>query len=303
MSAPLPFLDHSGVVKNQRDERDLMLRVALGLLSVALSFGLARAETPNQVVEAKKTTQSLTRQSIPISLAGLKARVWVPLRTSKSRHLLVVIHGDLAGANDSYQYLFAQAARDALLDTMVVAVLRPGYADRYGARSPGDHGLATGDNYTPQVINALRAAIVSAQALYAPDDTTLVGHSGGAALAADLAEADPKLAQKLLLVSCPCDLKSWRLHMALKQANPAWLLPVRSRSPSEGISRLAHTLTMKMVVGEQDVVALPSLSLAFANTAHSFGVRTSVKILSGAGHAVLLDRRVVAELVSLQASP
>jgi pimeloyl-ACP methyl ester carboxylesterase len=185
---------------------------------------------------------------------------------------------------------------------VVVAILRPGYADPAGLRSPGARGLATGDNYTPEAIAALRAAVLAAKAQYKARDVTIVGHSGGAALAADLAESDPGLMDRLLLVSCPCDLRTWRRHMAVAQLNPLWLLPVRSQSPLDGVSRLPKSLRLRMIVGQQDTTAPPALTLTFVNAARVAGVHASSKVLGGAGHRILLDPRVLQELASLEAT-
>ena len=40
-------------------------------------------------------------------------------------------------------------------DSVVVALLRPGYRDHTGERSEGEQGLKTGDNYTPEVVEAV----------------------------------------------------------------------------------------------------------------------------------------------------
>jgi pimeloyl-ACP methyl ester carboxylesterase len=217
---------------------------------------------------------------------------------------VIVIHGDLASEKDSYQYRFAAKAHRALGNTVIAAILRPGYADESGIRSLGAHGLATGDNYTPEVISALRAAVIDAKVRYGARDVTLVGHSGGAALAADLAEFDPGLASRMLLVSCPCNVPAWRRHMAMRQLNPVWLMSVRSLSPMDGVKRLSPRLQLRMAVGQRDAVAPPELTIAFKNAARAGGVlRASAVIVPEAGHGILLATPVLDELKALQASP
>src|ERR1700761_7677158 len=61
--------------------------------------------------------------------------------------LVVVLHGDAPFANPGYQYKFAADVAQAAPGSAVVALLRPGYADPYGAKSDGDRGFASGENY------------------------------------------------------------------------------------------------------------------------------------------------------------
>ena len=255
---------------------------------------------PGLALAALLTAASPSDIGAPIRLGDLQARVWMGDRPSPSPRLVVVIHGDLASERDAYQYRFAEAAHQALHDTIVLALLRPGYADDQGARSPGSHGMATGDNYTPEVIAALHAAVLAARERYHVRSVTLVGHSGGAALAVDLAEADPALISRLLVASCPCDLNAWRAHMARRQMNPLWLMPVRSRSPMAALGRLAGQTIIRLVVGQNDVVTPPELTAAFVKAARGSGVQASAVVLPGATHTVLLDRRVLDQLVALQ---
>lgn len=279
----------------------MAMRVILTLLAVAVTCFSALAAPEKGRLSRNLSNPTRSAEGLAVHLGGLEARAWRSDQSTDHPHLVVVLHGDLAGRDDAYQYRFARVARGALGDTVVVAILRPGYVDSFGQRSSGVRGLATGDNYTPEAIKSLLAAIVAARSLYGARDVTLVGHSGGAALAADLLEVDPKLASKLMLVSCPCDVSAWRTRMARQQFNPAWLLPVRSVSPMQGVERLRSDLILKMVVGEHDAVTPPIFTLTFADRARSVGVRASVTILPGSGHNILLDPRVLAGLVSLEA--
>ncbi len=239
----------------------------------------------------------------PVLENGIAGRVWRSARLSPAPNLVVVLHGDLAGPRDDYQYQFAATAASRLEDTIVVAALRPGYADHYRTRSSGVHGLATGDNYTPEVVQQVSGFIRAEKAAYNAKSITVVGHSGGAAIAADVVENEPNIATRLLLVSCPCDVRRWRLHMALRQLNPAWLLPVRSQSPLDRVGRLPSGLRLQIVVGQDDAVAPPYLSLAFARAARRLRIRAGVLIVQGAGHEIFLEPPVIGALVSLQSAP
>lgn len=263
------------------------------MLAIALAASLLAPPAVTRVAAAEGRL---------VQAGGIVGRMWASAKLSASPRLVIVLHGDLAGPRDDYQYAFAKSAADHLDDAVVIAALRPGYEDAHGARSTGDHGLATGDNYTPEVVRNLRVFITSERTAFHARSATLVGHSGGAALAADLVEDGPAIASRLLLVSCPCDLRAWRRHMFFRQFNPAWLLPVRSLSPVEGARRLPPDLRVRIVVGDGDLVAPPRLSAAFAMAARAAGLHPVFVALPGAGHNLLLDLRVMQQLERLQNS-
>jgi len=206
--------------------------------------------------------------------------------------LIVVLHGDAPRGPPSYQYRFAERAAAARPDAVVLALLRPGYADPAGRRSAGQRGGANGDNYTPQVLDQLTAAIVDARRRYGASRVTLVGHSGGAAISALLLARRPWVADAGVLVACPCDLKAWRRHMGWLQKNPGWLLPVRSLSPVETAARIRPDVPLTLIVGERDAVAPPSLSRAFAEAAGHRGAPARLIVLPGKGHEILLEPAV-----------
>ena len=122
----------------------------------------------------------------------------------------MVLHGDLLGLHfipkSTYHYDFAQQATKRLDDVVIAAVLRPGYRDHTGKRSQGEIGLTTGDNYTPEVVDAIAQVIDQLKARLHPARTVLAGHSGGAAISADLLGRWPSAVDATLLISCPCDL-------------------------------------------------------------------------------------------------
>jgi pimeloyl-ACP methyl ester carboxylesterase len=216
--------------------------------------------------------------------------------------LIVVLHGDAPFERPDYQYRFAAAAARSLPGENVVAILRPGYQDPTGDASQGARGMSTGDNYTPEVIAALDQAVRARARATKASRVTLVGHSGGAALAADLAESDPGLSSRLLLVSCPCDLAPWRNYMARRQLNPLWLLPTRSVSPRTGAGRMSANEVIAMLVGAQDDVAPERFSAALLGALVPH-VEARLTVLDGAQHNILGDRRVLEELERVEQGP
>ena len=207
--------------------------------------------------------------------------------------LAVVLHGDAPFSNPSYQYKFAAEVANGAPDTIVVALLRPGYRDPFGAKSDGDRGFATGENYTAEVIDDVAAAVRDLKAKYSAPLVILVGHSGGAAIAADVAARNAGLVQQVFLVSCPCNVPAFRRHMARLQWNPAWLLPVSSLSPVETLDQMDRTIKITAISGSEDFLALPEYARAYVYKASARGISASMIIAPGQGHEILNSAAVL----------
>jgi pimeloyl-ACP methyl ester carboxylesterase len=241
---------------------------------------------------------AVAQEALSLGPAGQRTAGLAWRGESAGQHptLIVVLHGDAPGGPLDYQYAFAARAAGVRPDAVVLALLRPGYADPQGRRSDGRRGWTTGDNYTPQVLDQLTAAIVETRRRYGASRVVLVGHSGGAALAALLLARRPWTADAAVLVSCPCDLAAWRRRMAVKQLNPLWLAPVASLSPIETVGRIRRGARVTLLVGSDDPVTPPSLSRAFVAQARKAGVDARLILVPGAGHELLLDPAVLAAL-------
>ena len=206
---------------------------------------------------------------------------------SGANPLVVVLHGDAPFANPSYQYKFAADVAHAAPGSAVVALLRPGYADPYGAKSDGDRGFASGENYTADVADDVAAAIQALKARYGSTVVVLVGHSGGAAIAADVAARSGKLIQQVFLVGCPCNLPAFRRHMARLQWSPVWLLPVSSLSPDQALDQMDIGIRITAISGSDDALTLPDYAQAYIDKAAARGMTASMVIAPGQGHEIL----------------
>jgi pimeloyl-ACP methyl ester carboxylesterase len=211
--------------------------------------------------------------------------------------LVVVLHGDAPFANPSYQYKFAADVAQAAPGSAVVALLRPGYRDPYGAKSDGDRGFASGENYTAEVTDDVAAAIQALKSKYGATSVILVGHSGGAAIAADVAARSGNLIQQIFLVGCPCNVPAFRRHMARLQWSPVWLLPVNSLSPDQELGRMDRAVKITAISGSEDPLAPPEYAQAYIDKASAQGIDASMVIAPGQGHEILNSARVV-ELVT-----
>jgi predicted esterase len=223
----------------------------------------------------------------------MAGRVYFTGKPVSAAPMVVVLHGDAPFVNPSYQYAVASDIAAAVPGTHVVALLRPGYADPYGAKSDGDRGFALGENYTPAVVNDVAAAIQSLQLRWAAPAVILVGHSGGAAIAADVAALHPGLVRHVFLVGCPCDVPAFRRHMARLQWSPMWLLPSHSLSPLRTLDRMEKGTKITAISGANDPIALPQYAHAYIAKATARGISASMLIIPGKGHEILNDPTVI----------
>ena len=236
----------------------------------------------------------------PVRVQGdrwlLAGRAYETAKLSTHPHLIVVIHGDAPSVNPSYQYLLAERAAAALNDVVAVGLLRPGYQDGMGGRSEGNRGFALADNYTLDDVASVASAAKALMGRYHVADLTLVGHSGGSTIAADILALFPRLARGALLVSCPCDVPAFRWGMMKHQWNPLWLIPVHAVSPQDNAQQIPRTTIVRMVVGSEDPVTPPPLTLAFAQALEAAGGNVKVLVLKDFGHEILLQPAVFQQL-------
>ena len=211
--------------------------------------------------------------------------------------LVVVLHGDLDAA---YHYVFAANAAKQIHGIVAAALVRPGYKDDAGDTSDGRKGGAFGDNYTPGVLNQLDAAIHQLISELHPSAVVLVGHSGGAAISADLLAWDNSLAKAALLLSCPCDVPAWRKHMNTLRPNLLWNEPVTSVSPMDVVDKISPKTRISLIVGENDTTAPPEFTQEYASALRKHGIEPKVTVLPGRDHTLVVwDRDVMQELSTL----
>lgn len=180
----------------------------------------------------------------------LKTRVYATETVGDSPILLIVLHGDIPNPPPTYHY-FAQAVAEGYdavaampgpvrarlgeslpyADIVAASILRPGYTDEEGDRSDGDMGYAVTDNFTPEVVDAVAEVIAHLQAEYRARAVILAGHSGGAAISANVLGRHPELADGALLVACGCDPDAFYARRRLTDPDPFWNQPNPSLRP------------------------------------------------------------------------
>jgi pimeloyl-ACP methyl ester carboxylesterase len=261
-----------------------LLVVGLIVLQYAVRGGFAGTRSADEV-----GGREISHGTPQHKIAG---RLYVHGAPRVGAPLLVVLHGDAPFRKPSYHYAFASTLSVRLPGVPIAALLRPGFADPYGGRSNGRRGSASGDDYTREVTNDLSSAITSLRDELSPSAVVVVGHSGGAAIAANVAAASPRLIDSLILVSCPCDVPAFRKHMARQQFSPFWLWPSESESPLDTVDRVTATRIFA-ITGEDDPITPVIFARAYIEAAARRGLSATLTILPDRGHEILHDDAVI----------
>jgi len=239
---------------------------------------------------------------LPASPQSLHLEPFGDARKGDVRTLIIVLHGDAAPGARTDEYAFAEAAGRAVPESAVLAILRPGYDDSRGHRSPGNRGTGVGDDYARTQISDIATLVEDLQGRHPGTRTIVVGDGGGAALAANIAGLYPTLFDGMVLVGCPCTLPEWRTHMAATSANPGWKTPVTSLDPLQTAGGVRTTTRAAILVGADDAVTPVAFSRAYAEALTLRGVATDYRIVPGKGHDLLGDPEVLAATVRLAAT-
>jgi len=273
-------------------------RPRLWHLSLALMIVCGVGSCRSQQTEWTESDGGVTRW-IDVPPGRLKTRIYTGTAVSTSPVLVLVLHGDLPEPPPSYQYEFAKVIADRFEGVVAAGVLRPGYRDPTGAQSSGDLGRAIADNYTPEVVGAVaRTARELSNASHARG-IVLVGHSGGAAIVADVLGRHPGLARGAVLVGCGCDPSAWRARRRAETGNPMFDGPTRSLLPLNLADEVAPGTVVRMVVGEDDDIAPPADSQAYAKALRERSIDVAVDVIPGLGHNILFAPQVLDALANI----
>jgi pimeloyl-ACP methyl ester carboxylesterase len=264
------------------------------------------------------TSETIGGETQWIDVAGgrLKTQVFTRAGAGQRPILILILHGDLPSPPPDYQYLFAKLVtegipefpeRSALLraalgsdwdEKAIVAagILRPGYTDPSGDRSSGEMGKAVGDNYTPEVVDAVAGAARELASKFDASAVVLVGHSGGGAIAANVLGRHPEVAAAALLVACGCDPEAWRARMSAQQPGSVWDEPIASLMPLSLVDGIARDTRVRLLAGEKDDVVLPEDNRKFAVALRERGIDVQLTLAAGLGHNILMSPEAFREL-------
>ena len=133
-------------------------------------------------------------------------------------------------------------------------------------------GRAIADNYTPDVVDAVAGAARELANAHHARTIVFVGHSGGAAIAADMLGRHPGLVAGAVLVGCGCDPEAWRKRRRTETGNPMFDEPTLSLQPLQLARDVARDTVVRLVVGQNDEVVPPAHSHAYATALRERGI-------------------------------
>jgi pimeloyl-ACP methyl ester carboxylesterase len=207
----------------------------------------------------------------------------------KPEAMVVYLHWDTsAGGPANYHFPIAQRASSSTI--LAVALVRPGYPDGSGNTSSGE-AYGRSDNYTKDNIAEVGAAVERLRQRFKPGKVIVVGHSGGAAIAAVLLGMQPKLADGTVLVACPCDIWLWRA------GTRPW---TRSENPMSWIDKVDPSTHPVAITGTKDGNTSQELAQKFVNALKMRGVDAVFVSAPDATHNNAFTSRQVAEAVGKQ---
>lgn len=232
----------------------------------------------------------------------IKARAYSSVHLSSHPVLVVWLHGDLPPGSEPYE--LAQQLASFSDNIVVAAVLRPGYTDAEGDTSSGRKGLTIGDNYTVRVADDVHAVIEALKARFHSRALVLMGHSGGAGVAADLLGLHPEDADAAVLIACSCDPRGFMDRWTREHPGTPRAVPNPSLPPMDVVARVSRKILVRMVIGTADNVVLMGPSQAYAAALKRRGVNVRLDVVPGAGHVDVLGsdtvHNTVAEMIAAE---
>ena len=213
--------------------------------------------------------------------------------------LVVVLHGDGPPPYQfpDYQYVFASKAAAENQNVVAVGLLRPGYTDPQGHHSQGCSGQRDGDNWGSQDTDAIADAIAALKRRCEAREVVVAGHSGGAAIAANILGRRPKLIDAALLLSCPCgDVNRWRADMLRHTGFSVFRGSIQSLSPIDQILAIDPRTSIVMMTGTEDDVAPLAIAERYRAAAAEAGKDVTLIKLPGRPHDTFIYPKVFAEL-------
>lgn len=192
--------------------------------------------------------------------------------------LVVTLHGDLSnGSSAQYQYDIAQRIAQGNQNVVAFGIIRPGYSDGAGLRSPGSNNNRR-DHYTSRNNALVATTIQNLKRQTGATRVVAVGHSGGAAQLGAVIGAYPGLVDSAILASCPCDIRRWRQM----RGKSVWR---NSQSPLRFAGSVGSSTRVFAITGSSDSNTSPTLAQSYVANLKSNGVPSAFVSVSGAGHS------------------
>ncbi len=213
-----------------------------------------------------------------VSGGGECLRIIITNKKVKPKSLVVIIHGDTSkGGPSDYFVRRVQQLNPFANDMMVVTLIRPGYYDKNYNYSTGSNYGRGYKSYTAHNVDSIAKAIKTLKDVYQPQKLIVVGHSGGAAITANMIGRHHNLVDGAVLSSCPCNIAKWREGHGKKVRKNT-----RTLSPIDFAHNVKNTSVIA-ISGSRDKNTFPRLSSEYIDTLQKYGVDAKF-ILVDASH-------------------
>ncbi len=289
-------------IKSGRRIKGFLAAMALGCLAAQWAVVCEAAEGASPPPAMPDWSAGGDTVWIETPAGRVKTRLYRSAQLRAHPVLVIYVHGDAPGPHME-QFFIAQLVARRSRNVVAAGFLRPGYHDPTGETSSGRLGSAIGDNYTPEVVDALDAAIRTLRAEVHATAVVLVGHSGGGAIVADLMGRHPDDAQAALLMACGCDPNGFMARWTAEHPNFPKVSPNPSLLPLDLAAGVSRRAQIRMVIGSADDVVGAAPTLAYAGALKRRGVDVDSVTIPRVDHngVVLspLAYRPLAELIRL----
>lgn len=190
--------------------------------------------------------------------------------------VIVFLHGDVSrGGPTNYHNPVMQSVARKARNTTAIAMVRPGYSNGQ-VQSPGNNHDRR-DQYTKKNNTLVANTLKSLRKAYPNSRLVVAGHSGGAAQLGAVIGRYPGLVDSAILISCPCDIKTWRAKY-----RP---FPRSEReSPIKFAGKIGPKTRVIALTGANDTNTWPGLAEAYVAKAKAGGTPAAFSSIPGADH-------------------
>ncbi|MBI5163699.1 MAG: prolyl oligopeptidase family serine peptidase [Magnetospirillum sp.] len=240
---------------------------ALGLMGCAAGEGTAQRGQDGSCTKADQI------EYVSGGSECLAIKTYAPSNLDSDTVLIVSLHGDKSnGRPISHEYDTPEKLADS--KTISVAMLRPGYDDKFGKRSSG-HSYGRRDNYTAHNVDAIAEAIRNLKKHHKASKVVLAGYSGGANISGVILGRHPDVADGAVLLACNCDIPRWRAAMSSWQ---------NSLSAHEFVGGIPATTRIIAVTGDRDTNTDVSLAKSYVTRLKERGIPSEFRVAVGVNH-------------------
>jgi dipeptidyl aminopeptidase/acylaminoacyl peptidase len=249
------------------------------VLAIVLAAAACHAAAAEPCVADNTTRVAANDECLVIQTYGEPAE-----RTS----LIVFIHGDGYRPDPAdygpSDYMYRIAREFGTKGVVAVGLIRPGYFDSNGGHSTGN-SYREWDNYQPDVIATVAAAVKVLKKHYDAENVVLAGHSGGSAISGVIIGKYPGLANAAVLGACPCNVSDWRI---MRRGNNNWRL---SLSPHDFVDTIDKKTTVVAITGGKDDNTKPVLARDYVTVLKANGIDATFIEVPGIGHDEIVRTR------------